>query len=101
MILASYNPSQHTDNGGIRGLLPLLILREILYTLKEEEGLADIPRPCEVFDLAGGTGTGGYVVIIIHTKSTPLSCILVHKVEDIHIPPTSHDFPISQKSRNL
>ena len=36
------------------------------------EGLPDIPRPCEVFDLAGGTGTGGYVVIII---STPLNRI--------------------------
>ena len=49
------------DGGGIRGLSPLLILKEILYRLQQEKQLQDLPRPCDVFDLAGGTSTGGYV----------------------------------------
>ena len=35
--------------------------------IQKDEGLLDIPRPCEIFDLAGGTGTGGYV----HSLSFP------------------------------
>jgi len=48
-----------TDGGGIRGLSALLILREILYRIKQIHSLPEIPRPCDVFDLAGGTNTGG------------------------------------------
>lgn len=55
--------SQHKDGGGIRGLSPLLMLKEVLYRIKQKEGSKDLPRPCDVFDLAGGTGTGGYVPI--------------------------------------
>ena len=54
---------QFEDGGGIRGLSPLVILREILFRIQQEEGLAALPLPCEIFDLAGGTGTGGYVLI--------------------------------------
>jgi len=35
-------------------------LREALYRMQQQQGLAEIPRPCDVFDLAGGAGTGGY-----------------------------------------
>jgi len=28
--------------------------------MQQQQGLAEIPRPCDVFDLAGGAGTGGY-----------------------------------------
>jgi len=37
------------------------MLREILSRIQQEEQLPDLPRPCDVFDLAGGTSTGGYV----------------------------------------
>jgi len=47
------------DGGGIRGLSSLIILREVLYRMKTRGNLDDIPRPCDLFDLAGGTGTGG------------------------------------------
>ena len=49
----------YPDGGGIRGLSPLLILQEMLYRIKSKERLTDLPKPCEIFDLAGGTGTGG------------------------------------------
>ena len=35
-------------------------MREALYRMQQQQGLAEIPRPCDVFDLAGGAGTGGY-----------------------------------------
>jgi len=50
------------DGGGIRGLSPLLMLKEILYRIQQESQLEELPRPCDIFDLAGGTSTGGYVI---------------------------------------
>jgi len=47
------------DGGGIRGLSPLIILKEMLFRMQQEQDLQDLPRPCDIFDLAGGTGTGG------------------------------------------
>lgn len=52
------------DGGGIRGLSELLILKEIMYRLKAEQGLSEIPRPCEYFDMIGGTSTGGCVFLV-------------------------------------
>jgi patatin-like phospholipase/acyl hydrolase len=49
------------DSGGVRGLSSLLILREILRELGRQPEWAGkgTPKPCEVFDLIGGTATGG------------------------------------------
>jgi patatin-like phospholipase/acyl hydrolase len=49
------------DGGGIRGVVQLLILDHIMATICNEYKLQSIPRPCEYFDLIGGTSTGGYV----------------------------------------
>ena len=54
------------DGGGVRGLSTLFILRGIMNRLndtREEQGLGRV-KPCEVFDLIGGTSTGGYVQLI-------------------------------------
>ncbi|KAG6878412.1 hypothetical protein C0993_007013 [Termitomyces sp. T159_Od127] len=53
------------DGGGIRGLSELLILEEIMQRIKATEQLPDIPRPCEYFDLIGGTSTGGLIAILL------------------------------------
>ncbi|KZT37348.1 FabD/lysophospholipase-like protein, partial [Sistotremastrum suecicum HHB10207 ss-3] len=53
------------DGGGIRGLSELLILKEIMYRIKVDEGLVDLPRPCEYFDLIGGTSTGGLIALML------------------------------------
>ena len=49
------------DGGGVRGLSTLYILQGIMHRLnlmRKEAGLG--PRkPCEMFDLIGGTSTGG------------------------------------------
>ncbi|EIW80726.1 FabD lysophospholipase-like protein, partial [Coniophora puteana RWD-64-598 SS2] len=52
------------DGGGVRGLSELLILRELLHRLGYERGGKEV-RPCEEFDMIGGTGTGGWIAIML------------------------------------
>jgi patatin-like phospholipase/acyl hydrolase len=55
--------TQETDGGGVRGLSTLYILRTLMTKLnhkRQADGL-DPVKPCDVFDLIGGTSTGGYV----------------------------------------
>jgi tetratricopeptide (TPR) repeat protein len=49
------------DGGGVRGLSTLYILKSIMDQLNHERKKTDLPavKPCEVFDLVGGTGIGG------------------------------------------
>lgn len=50
------------DGGGVRGLSTLYILKSIMDRLNyERRKTATLPpvKPCEVFDLIGGTSTGG------------------------------------------
>ena len=51
------------DGGGVRGLSTLYILKDLMAKLNQERQAANLPsvKPCEVFDLIGGTSTGGYV----------------------------------------
>lgn len=49
------------DGGGVRGLSSLYILKTIMDRLNTLRHAKDLPvvKPCEVFDLIGGTSTGG------------------------------------------
>jgi len=49
------------DGGGIRGLSSLMILQQLMATIDPTTP----PKPCEYFDMIGGTSTGGYVVLSI------------------------------------
>jgi patatin-like phospholipase/acyl hydrolase len=54
------------DGGGVRGLSTLYILQNIMNRLnymREEAGL-EHKKPYQIFDLIGGTSTGGYVYSI-------------------------------------
>ncbi|KAK8036718.1 FabD/lysophospholipase-like protein [Apiospora phragmitis] len=67
---SSSNPSPplrilSLDGGGIRGKSSLLILENIMERVRESEGLDRVPRPCEYFDLIGGTSTGGIIAIML------------------------------------
>jgi len=53
------------DGGGIRGLSELIVLREIMQRIQHDEGLETVPRPCEYFDLIGGTSTGGLIALML------------------------------------
>jgi patatin-like phospholipase/acyl hydrolase len=49
------------DGGGVRGLSSLYILKGLMDRLnhqRQSERLSRV-KPCEVFDLIGGTSTGG------------------------------------------
>lgn len=49
------------DGGGVRGLSTLYVLKSIMERLNHEREKTNLARvkPCEVFDLIGGTSTGG------------------------------------------
>jgi patatin-like phospholipase/acyl hydrolase len=49
------------DGGGVRGLSTLYILKSIIDRLNHERKNSNLPpvKPGEVFDLIGGTSTGG------------------------------------------
>ncbi|KAG6902391.1 hypothetical protein C0995_000596 [Termitomyces sp. Mi166 len=53
------------DGGGTRGLSELLILDEIMKRIQAAEYLTDVPKPCEYFDMIGGTSTGGLNAILL------------------------------------
>jgi patatin-like phospholipase/acyl hydrolase len=43
------------DGGGVRGLSSLLVLKQIMETIDPQNP----PKPCNYFDMIGGTSTGG------------------------------------------
>lgn len=51
------------DGGGVRGLSTLYILRTIMNGVNDERVNSQPPkppvRPCDIFDMIGGTSTGG------------------------------------------
>ena len=48
------------DGGGVRGLSTLYILKSVMDRLNHaRKGSLPPAKPCEVFDLIGGTSTGG------------------------------------------
>ena len=51
------------DGGGVRGLSSLYILKGLMTRLNHERRDSGLPavKPCAIFDLIGGTSTGGYV----------------------------------------
>jgi len=49
------------DGGGVRGLSSLIILQQLMQTVDPEHP----PKPCEYFDMIGGTSTGGLIAIML------------------------------------
>ncbi|CAK7227499.1 hypothetical protein SEUCBS140593_006597 [Sporothrix eucalyptigena] len=49
------------DGGGVRGLSSLMILRRLMTAVNPESP----PKPCEYFDMIGGTSTGGLIAIML------------------------------------
>lgn len=66
----------------MKGLTSLLILRRLMLQLKRDVTDPDepIPRPCDVFDLIGGTSTGGLIAIMLgRLGMTVDECIETYK----------------------
>lgn len=49
------------DGGGVRGLSSLAILKRLMETINPNAP----PKPCEYFDMIGGTSTGGLIAIML------------------------------------
>ena len=49
------------DGGGVRGLSSLLILQQLMAAVDPESP----PKPCDYFDMIGGTSTGGLIAIML------------------------------------
>ena len=48
-----------TDAGGTLGISQLKILAELMHQLNFDVGEDDTLLPCDVFDMIGGSGSGG------------------------------------------
>ncbi|KAM5358933.1 hypothetical protein ACJA88_015257 [Fusarium oxysporum] len=49
------------DGGGVRGLSSLIILQNLILTIDPDSP----PKPCNYFDIIGGTSTGGLIAIML------------------------------------
>ncbi|RPA85840.1 hypothetical protein BJ508DRAFT_168366 [Ascobolus immersus RN42] len=65
------------DGGGVRGLSSLMVLSAIM---NEYNKNSDVKRkPCEVFDLIGGTSTGGLIAVMLgHLQMDVDECITAY-----------------------
>ncbi|KAK3350354.1 acyl transferase/acyl hydrolase/lysophospholipase [Lasiosphaeria hispida] len=60
------------DGGGVRGLSSLFILQRLMQKIDPDHP----PKPCEVFDMIGGTSTGGLIAIMLgRLEMTTEECI--------------------------
>ncbi|KAI5836290.1 FabD/lysophospholipase-like protein [Schizophyllum commune Tattone D] len=53
------------DDGGIRGLTMLLLLRKLFLRIQQASCLPAMPLPCEYFDIIAGSGTGGFIALLL------------------------------------
>ncbi|KIM22112.1 hypothetical protein M408DRAFT_54580, partial [Serendipita vermifera MAFF 305830] len=53
------------DGGGPRGISQLEILKHVLEKISGDTDDIPLKRPCEVFAMIGGTGTGGLIAIFL------------------------------------
>ncbi|KAK4031936.1 acyl transferase/acyl hydrolase/lysophospholipase [Parachaetomium inaequale] len=49
------------DGGGVRGLSSLMILRRLMATVNPDAP----PKPCDYFDMIGGTSTSGLIAVML------------------------------------
>ncbi|KAI0119738.1 acyl transferase/acyl hydrolase/lysophospholipase [Daldinia grandis] len=85
------------DGGGIRGKSSLLILENIMEGIRKEKGLDQAPRPCDCFDIIGGTSTGGIIAIMLGRLGLTVDeCIRAYdKVGKVAFTPKWTRFPIA------
>ena len=83
------------DGGGVRGLSSLMILRRLMATVDTDAP----PRPCDYFDMIGGTSTGGLIAIMLgRLRMTVDECVDAYtKLSDRVFEKKSHRITIKGK----
>ena len=56
------------DGGGVRGLSTLQILKRLMESINPDNP----PKPCEYFDMIGGTSTGGLIALMLGRLRLPV-----------------------------
>lgn len=85
------------DGGGVRGLSSLFLLQNLMRKVNPDSP----PKPCEYFDMIGGTSTGGIIAIMLgRLKMTVEECIdayvsLSEKVFTVADSPNGHPDEVS------
>lgn len=69
------------DGGGVRGISSMIILKAIMDKVKELEQAAGVGGdgerlPCDYFDLAGGTSTGGLAALMLFRLEMKVSEVI-------------------------
>jgi predicted acylesterase/phospholipase RssA len=83
------------DGGGIRGLSSLQVLKKILETVAREQNLTKPPKPCEFFNMIGGTSTGGLIAIMLgRMKMSIDDCIEAYIELSDQVFRKTHVFPL-------
>ncbi|KAH8656651.1 acyl transferase/acyl hydrolase/lysophospholipase, partial [Tricladium varicosporioides] len=70
------------DGGGIKGIFAVVVLEAIMESVRLQENpeLGDPPRPCDYFDIMGGTSTGGLLAIMLgRLRMDLVSCRIAYK----------------------
>ena len=72
------------DGGGVKGYFTILVLERLLNVVAELEGTEEQisiqKRPCDYFDLIGGTSTGGLLAIMLGRLQMDIkACIHAYK----------------------
>ena len=63
------------DGGGVRGLSSLMILRQLMSAVDPDSP----PKPCDYFDLIGGTSTGGLIAVMLgRLRMTVDECVTAY-----------------------
>ncbi|KAB5589238.1 Patatin-like phospholipase [Ceratobasidium theobromae] len=68
------------DGGGVRGYSALIILRDFLANLQQDEGLDEPILPADYFDLIIGTSTGGILALMLgRLRMTVEECLEAYR----------------------
>lgn len=83
------------DGGGVRGLSSLMILRRLMAAIDPHAP----PKPCNYFNMIGGTSTGGLIAVMLgRLRITIDECINAYTLlSDRVFEKKSHRFKVSGK----
>ncbi|KAH8802354.1 acyl transferase/acyl hydrolase/lysophospholipase [Flagelloscypha sp. PMI_526] len=57
--------TRRADGGGLLALSELYIIKDLILRLQHDLDLPKEPLPCDIFDVIGGSGSGGIIAILL------------------------------------
>ncbi|KAK0629270.1 acyl transferase/acyl hydrolase/lysophospholipase, partial [Bombardia bombarda] len=87
------------DGGGIRGLSSLIILKHLMKSVDPQNP----PKPCDYFQLIGGTSTGGLIAIMLGRLRMDVSeCIEKYlQLSSAAFTPKRHNIDLVKRGKDL